>query len=237
MQTAILEPTKDPLGAMLLDYWNGRKQAFVTIDSSLLEMSQMSGEIMFRRADQMGPIELKALGLCRGRILDVGAGSGCHSLYLQEQGNKVAALDISPGCIEVMEKQKVDLRVHNSLFNLEDQVYDTLLMLMNGIGICGTLDGLNLFFQYIKPLLRAGGQVIADSTDLGSFQDDTKFVSRGDRYYGEIDFVMGYKEIKGDPFEWLYVDYATLTHCAAFHGWQCDLIMEEEGGKYLVRIH
>jgi 2-polyprenyl-3-methyl-5-hydroxy-6-metoxy-1,4-benzoquinol methylase len=147
MQTSVLESENDPLGAMLLDYWNGRKDAFVTVDSTLLEMAQMSGRIMFRGFDQMSPIEHRALALCRGRILDVGAGSGCHSIYLQEQGRSVTALDISPGCIEVMAKRKVGARLHNSLFNLENQKYDTLLMLMNGLGICGTLDGLNLFFQ------------------------------------------------------------------------------------------
>lgn len=237
MQTSVLDSKKDPLGAMLLDYWNGRRQAVVIIESPLLEMSQMSGRIMFRRADQMSPIELKALALCRGRILDVGAGSGCHSLYLQELNKEVVALDISPGCIEVMEKRKVAHRCHNSLFSLENQTYDTLLMLMNGLGICGTLDGLNLFFQYIKPLLRAGGQVLADSTDLSSFYGNDDIISREGGYYGETEFTMGYKDIKGDPFEWLYIDTATLAYYAAFHGWQCDLIMEEDGGKYLARIH
>lgn len=237
MQRSILDSKKDPLGAMLLDYWNGRKQAFVTVDSTLVEMSKMSGRIMFRQVDQMGPIEHQALALCRGKILDVGAGSGCHSLYLQEQGQEVAALDISPGCIEVMEKRQVGLRLHNSLFNLEDHKYDTLLMLMNGLGICGTLDGLNLFFQYIKPLLRAGGQVLADSTDLESLYGNKVIIPQGGGYYGETTFVMGYKDMKGDPFEWLYIDYATLTYYASFHGWQCDLVMEDGAGKYLVRIH
>ena len=237
MQTSVLDSKKDPLGAMLLDYWNGRRQAVVIIESPLLEMSQMSGRIMFRGADQMSPIELKALALCRGRILDVGAGSGCHSLYLQEQNKEVVALDISPGCIKVMEKRKVAQRCHNSLFRLENQTYDTLLILMNGLGICGTLDGLNLFFQYIKPLLRTGGQVLADSTDLASLYGNDDILSREDGYYGETEFTLGYKDIKGDPFEWLYIDFATLAYYAGFHGWQCDLIMEEEGGKYLARIH
>jgi len=207
------------------------------VESPLLEMSKMSGRVMFRRADQMSPIELKTLALCRGRILDVGAGSGCHSLCLQEQNREVMALDISPGCIEVMEKRKVSRRIHNSLFSLENQRYDTLLMLMNGLGICGTLDGLNLFFQYIRPLLRAGGQVLADSTDLASLYGNGEIIFQDGGYYGETQFAMGYKDIKGDPFEWLYIDYATLDYYVAFHGWQCDLIMQEEDGKYFVRIH
>jgi SAM-dependent methyltransferase len=237
MQTTVLDSKKDPLGAMLLDYWNGNKEAVVIIHSPLLEMSQMSGRLMFRSPDQMSPIELKALALCQGRILDVGAGSGCHSLYLQEHNKEVVALDISPGCIEVMEKRKVAQRSCNSLFALENQRYDTLLMLMNGLGICGSLDGLNLFFQCIKPLLSAGGQVLADSTDLASFYSNNEIIPGNEGYYGETEFTMGYKDITGDPFEWLYIDAATLAYYAAFHGWQCDVIMAEADGKYLARIH
>jgi SAM-dependent methyltransferase len=237
MQTSVISSKKDPLGAMLLDYWNGNKEAVVIIDCPLLEMSQMSGRLMFRSPDQMSSIERKALALCQGRILDVGAGSGCHSLYLQEQNQEVVALDISPGCIEVMEKRKVAQRSYNSLFALENQRYDTLLMLMNGLGICGSLDGLNLFFQCIKPLLRAGGQVLADSTDLSSFYSSNEIISGKEGYYGETEFTMGYKDITGDPFEWLYIDAATLAYYAAFHGWQCDVIIEEGDGKYLARIH
>jgi SAM-dependent methyltransferase len=237
MQTSVLDSNKDPLGAMLIDYWNGRKQAAVSVASPLMALSQMSGRLMFRGADQMEPIELKALGLCRGRILDVGAGSGCHSLYLQEKNKDVVALDISPGCIEVMAKRKVAHRIHNSFFALENQKYDTLIMLMNGLGICGTLDGLNLFFHHIGSLLRAGGQVLAESTDLASFYGSDDILLEAEGYYGETSFIMGYKDIRGDPFEWLYIDRNTLAHYAAFHGWQCDLIVEQADGNYLVRIH
>jgi SAM-dependent methyltransferase len=237
MQRSVLAPGKDPLGAMLLDYWNGRKKAFVSVESPGFEMSEMGGDIMFRRPDQMSPMEHCALGLCRGRVLDVGAGSGCHSLYLQDQGRSVTALDISPGCIEVMEKRGVTKRLYDSLFNLENQTYDTLLMLMNGLGICGSLDGLNLFFQHLTFLLRKGGQVLADSTDLRVLYPNSEIIFRQEGYYGETDFVMGYKNIKTDPFEWLYIDYDTLAYYANWHGMQCDHIMEDGAGKYLVRIY
>lgn len=223
---------------MLLDYLKGDKHAFVQVESSLLDMSRMGGEIMFRDQEGMSSLELKALELCRGRILDVGAGSGCHSLVLQNDGQDVTALDISPGCLAVMEKRGVQHCWPGSVFSLDGEEFDTLLMLMNGLGICGSIEGLNLFFQVIQSIIKAGGQVIADSTDLASLYGPMALIpGEGSPYFGETDFTMTYRDIVGDSFEWLYIDYATLEFYARFHGWKCEKIFSGPHGKYLVRIY
>ncbi|WP_022664003.1 class I SAM-dependent methyltransferase [Desulfospira joergensenii] len=241
MQKIITTPQKDPLGEMLKDYLAGNTGAEVQVKSSCIDMPPMTGAVMFRSFDKMNRIEQGALGLCRGHILDLGAGSGCHALYLQEQGMGVTALDISPGCMEVMKKRGVRNRVHGSILDLRNPGYDTLLMLMNGIGICGTLEGLHLFLDHVKPLLARGGRIIADSTDLSVFMDENRRPVSGPgredaSYFGEVDFSMTYKEIKGDSFDWLYVDYYTLEYVSACHGLLCERIMVDEEGRYLVRI-
>jgi len=129
--------------------------------------------------------------------------------------------------------------LHESLFSLGQENFDTLLMLMNGIGICGTIEGLNYFFQYARDLLAPGGQIIADSTDIsGGFT--CLPLAGGDSeasYYGETQFSMSYKKVVGDPFDWLYIDYATLCFYAEFHGWRCRQIVLGPDGKYLARIY
>ncbi|MCP4021837.1 MAG: class I SAM-dependent methyltransferase [Desulfobacteraceae bacterium] len=237
MRNIITSPDKDPLGNMMLDYLNGESAAYVDVVSTTVDMWKMKGVTMFRKFAQMGRIEQKALGLCRGKILDVGAGSGCHSLYLQKRNQIVDALDISLGCIEVMKKRKVNTTIHGSLFSLQERSYDTLLMLMNGLGICGTIDGLNLFLQYIKTLLTTGGQVIADSTDLAVLYDVTCLASSTRGYFGETEFKMTYKGAQSDPFPWLYIDFETLGYYTNLHGLKCEQILAGEGGKYLVRIY
>lgn len=236
MKRKIIHRSKDPLGAMLLDYLNGDSQARVQVESTTLDMIQMKGCTLFRSFKNMNRIERKALSLCRGAVLDIGAGSGCHSLYLQKKGRQVDALDISPGCVAVMEKRQVKTVIHDSLFSLDKRSYDTLLMLMNGLGICGSLDGLNLFFQFIPSLLRDGGQVIADSTDLLSLYTPQNLPSADQGYYGQTEFIMTYKEIVGDPFEWLYIDFDTLAYHAGRHGFTCERLMTDSTGKYLARI-
>jgi len=238
MPTSTITRDKDPLGAMLKDYLAGEKSAFLEVESPLLDMSEMRGDTMFRNRAQMTGLELRALDLCQGEILDVGAGSGCHSLALQKAGHDVTALDISPGCMDVMDTQGVKKLIFDSLFNLDNQRFNTMLMLMNGIGICGSIEGLNYFFQHIRQILCSGGQVLADSTDLVAMHGQLPLMpDESGAYYGETEFIMSYKGMLSDPFDWLYIDYATLAFYAQFHGWRCEQVMKMPDGKYLARIY
>lgn len=236
MTDIIKSANKDPLGAMMLDYFNGSRDAFLDVESTTLDMWTMTGENMFRQYPEMAVSEQFALELCEGRILDVGAGSGCHSLYLQKNHKETDALEISPGCVEVMARKKVKNIIHQNLFLLKKKKYKTILMLMNGLGICGSLDGCNLFLQFIKTILVRGGQVIAESTDLSSFFDDANFDFSAEIYYGETEFVMKYKNITSDPFDWLYIDFDTLEGLVNFNSLRCEKLHSDINGRYLVRI-
>jgi SAM-dependent methyltransferase len=237
MHDIIEDRRKDPLGAMMLDYLDGREDACVEVESSTLEMSCMSGETMFRSYAGMDTIERTALQLCEGSVLDAGAGAGCHSLHLQEMNMTVDALDISPGCVEVMARREVKNVFHRNLFSPKTGTYNTVLMMMNGLGICGTLDGCNLFLQLIGMILEKGGQVLADSTDLALLHDGKgcRIFSSGN-YYGETQFVMKYRNFVSDPFNWLYIDFNTLGSLAQFNGLCCEQIVSGKNGRYLARI-
>ena len=238
MQIDRIPKKKDALGRMLADYLAGDHGACVTVASSVLDMDRMGGGTMFRPFSQMGEMERQGLECCQGKVLDVGAGSGCHSLVLQDRGLDVTAMDISPGCVDVMTARGVKQVLHESLFALGKGNYDTLLMLMNGIGICGTIEGLNYFLQYARALLAPGGQILADSTDISGGFTSLPMAGGGNEapYYGETRFSMSYKGVAGDPFDWLYIDYATLSFYAEFHGWRCRRIFRGTDGKYLARI-
>ena len=132
MARCILDKEKDPLGTMLSDFYCGDSRAFLNVWSSTLEMSPMQGTTMFRGVEIMNDVEKCALAACRGRILDVGAGAGCHSLALQSRGLGVDAIDISPGCVEVMRRRGIEKSYHRNILDLRNSRYDNVLMLMNG---------------------------------------------------------------------------------------------------------
>lgn len=236
MNNIITTREHDPLGAMLLDYLAGKRDCWVQVESPNFEMTVMSGATMFREGDELDNLERRALQECCGRILDVGGGSGCHSLELQKSGHQVETIDISPGCVEVMTSRGVGEVRHCNLFGEEGRRYDTILMLMNGLGICGTTDGLNLFLQFIPTLLADGGQVIADSTDLFVLDGQPEDNEGDGIYFGETQFTMRYNSIVSKPFNWLYIDFHSLEHLCRLHSIRCERLISEEDGRFLVRL-
>ena len=237
----------DPMGRAIADYHKTKKASKLRVFSPMFEEDEIPLTTLFRSYDSMPKIERKALDLAKERILDVGAGAGCHSLVLQERGLDVTAIDISPLSVEIMKERGVkkalvqdffELGSQQHVFTLEGQ-YDTILMLMNGIGIVGTLERLPEFFKQLDKILAPGGQVLCDSSDI-SYVFETKdgIIELPDdmSYYGEHSFQMRYKDTIGEPFNWLYIDADTLREKAGRYGYAAEVIAEGEHYDYLAII-
>lgn len=240
MKAQVLDARRDPMGAAIADFYKNGIAGRLRVLSSMFDEDEIPVAHLFREEDEMGELELKALELSKGRILDVGAGAGCHALALQDRGMEVTAIDVSPLSVEVMTKSGID---DARLVNLYDETlcekFDTILMLMNGSGIIGKIANMPQFFARIDSLLAEGGQVLMDSSDLiYLFEDEDGGVDidlAGD-YYGEVDFTMQYKNIKGETFDWLYIDFETLAFHAAENGFEAELVMQGEHYDYLARL-
>lgn len=240
ISTNLLSADKDPMGAAIADYYKHHKADRLRVFSSLFDEDEIPVKDLFRSGKQMPLLERTALDLATGKILDAGAGSGCHSLALQEAGKEVHAIDISPLSVEVMKQRGVHNATQTNLFDERFcGSYDTILMLMNGSGIIGKLENLPAFFLKMKQLLRTGGCILMDSSDLRYLfeEEDGSFVIdlAGD-YYGEVDFRMQYKDIKGDCFDWLYIDFQTLSLYAAENGFKAELVKEGKHYDYLAKL-
>ena len=237
MKTNLLSSQKDPMGSAIADYFAKGRAAKLRVFSSQFEEDEIPAEQLFRTFDEMPELEQEALRLASGKILDCGAGSGCHALALQEMGKDVEAIDISSLSVEVMQKRGVRQAYQINLFDENYlQKFDTILMLMNGSGIIGKLGNMGAFFAKMKQLLNPGGCIYMDSSDLRYLfedEDGSFLVDLAAGYYGEIDFRMQYKQIKGEPFDWLYVDFQTLSYYAAENGFKAELVKEGEHYDYL----
>lgn len=230
--------TKDPMGAAIADYWKNGVAGRLRVFSPDFDEDEIPVDTLFRQYDEMPVIEQKALQMACGNILDVGAGSGCHALALQDMGKSITAIDISQLSVNVMKEEGVKHVVCEDFYNMEG-AYDTLLFLMNGSGIIGTIDNMDRFFAQADKLLKEGGQILMDSSDIRYvFEDEDGVldINLNDGYYGEMIYQMQYKRIKGDTFPWLYIDFATLQYYAEEHGFTAELIEEGEHYDYLARI-
>ena len=240
MATITLSAEKDPMGAAISDYFNHHRADRLRVFSSQFEEDEIPVKELFRSIQSMPVLERTALQMATGRILDVGAGSGCHALALQEMGKDVCAIDISPLAVEVMKQRGVnDPRLINLFDETFSETFDTILMLMNGSGIIGRLNNMPEFFQRMKRILRPGGCIFMDSSDLRYLfeeEDGSIVIDLAGDYYGEIDFQMQYKDVKGDTFDWLYVDFQTLSLYASECGFKAELIKEGKHYDYLVKL-
>ena len=249
------------MGRAIADYWNARssegrqarldgqvatskdevknkKADRLRVFSPMFEEDEIPLTTLFRKYKNMPKIERKALDMATGKTLDVGAGSGCHSLVLQEKGIDVTAIDISPLSVETMKERGVKKVFEQDFFTLEGQ-YDIILMLMNGIGIVGTLERMPKFFQKLDKILAPGGQLLCDSSDISYvFEDEDGMIDIPNEmnYYGELNFQMQYRDTIGEPFDWLYIDADTLREQAAKNGYAVEVVAEGEHYDYLARI-
>ena len=239
MKNSITNKEKDPMGRAISDYFHTGKAGKLRVLSSMFYEDEIPVPTLFRTYEEMPIQEQKAIELCRGRVLDVGAGSGCHSVILKERGFDVVAIDISELSIGVMKERGIDARNINYFDETFGEKFDTILFAMNGIGIVGKIDKLGDFFRSAKRLLAPGGQLLLDSSDIKYVfidEDGAMDIDLAAGYYGEIDYKMRYKNVTGEPFDWLYIDFDTLSMYAEEHGFLCEKCIDGEHYDYLARI-
>lgn len=277
----IIDKDKDPMGAAIADYHKNGVAGRLRVFSPQFEEDEIPVETLFREYVDMPEIEQYALNKAAGKILDVGAGAGCHALALQEMGKSVEAIDVSPLSVDTMQKRGVKNVRLIDFFDLnkseegerfpshnEDELplshdesnlplsnkegnnlsysgegeapsstkYDTILFLMNGSGIIGKVENFASFFTQLDNLLSDDGVVYMDSSDIRYvFEDeDGSFeINLNDDYYGELEYQMQYKRVKGKPFSWLYVDFSTLQHYAESYGYDAEIVVNGEHYDYL----
>jgi cyclopropane fatty-acyl-phospholipid synthase-like methyltransferase len=224
----------DLFGQALTDQFLEGKADTLNLYTSLGDLEEMPLDLFFRAEEEMPELERYALELCHGKVLDIGAGVGSHALFLQKNHIDVTALDISPAACDIMQQRGVNQVICGNIDEVQLQKYDTLLMLMNGIGVFGKLKSFSLFLERAKNLINEGGQLLFDSSDITYAYEDGPLP--GTHYFGEVSYQYEYKGIKGNWFDWLFIDQATLISTAYEAGWTCEVLYVDENDQYLARL-
>ena len=233
----------EPYGKGLLAYWEGDKTAeiFFLLDDSHGDSRPIPISNFFRDETEFTPIEQTALDLCKGFILDVGAGTGLFSLPLQAKGLAVTAIDIDPNAVKIMKARGVKDVDQVDVFEFWGGPYDTILLMGHGIGMVQTIDGLDRFLHIIRDLLAADGQVLLDSLDVRN-TDNPDYLAyhqsnrEAGRYIGEVHMQIKFHDEIGELGGWMNVDPETLVKHAASARWDCEIVVQEESGEYLAQL-
>lgn len=220
------------MGRAIWDYFYQENPEDLQTETSISELDDLPVSYLFRNYKEMNALEQKALDLSFGKVLDVGAGAGSHSLYLQNKRNlEVTALDISPKSIEICKARGVKNAVCEDFLKFSNDKFDTILLLMNGTGIFQSLEHIDQYLQKLKNLISENGQILIDSTDILYMydqDDDGGVLVPATGYYGELDYYVHYKGESELPMKWLYLDFNTLKNAAIANGFKIQKIKQLE---------
>jgi SAM-dependent methyltransferase len=229
-----------PFSRALSDFHSGSLDAAFTIHRDDGFCQRVTAATFFE-TEHFPPLELLALDECRGKILDVGSAVGRHSLELVRRGHLVTSLDVLPEMEGIMKARGQTDVVIADVSEFSGKRFDTLLMLMNGIGIVGSIGGLKDFLRHAHELVLAGGQILCDSIDV-SITTDPQHVSYRERNLssgrpaGQQSFTMECDGEEPVAFDWMHIDFNSLARVASSLGWKAEMLQEENDGHYLCRL-
>jgi SAM-dependent methyltransferase len=228
----------DPIGYAVWDFASNKSAVNIIVESDLCDDDVLPPAYLFRTFDEMPELEKVALSKSKGKILDIGGAAGCHAQFLNEKGDDVLSIDISQGSVDFMlseglKAEKIDV------LDLKNQKFDTILVLMNGLGIAGSLLKMRHFLSHLKSLLAENGKIYCDSADIKYMYEDEEggvWMDLNAAYYGEMKFNMKYKTIESGWFDWIYIDQEKLNEICQATGLKCEIIFEGDQQNYLAEL-
>ncbi len=233
------ENLSDVLGMAVKDYYYYKSAETLWVCSEGFDNDELPVEYLFREFNEMPTVEQTAMKLSQGKVLDVGACAGSHSLYLQQKGLDVTALEYSGLCVDVMRQRGIKKVIHEDFYQHKYQTYDTILLLMNGTGIAKNLFNFPGFLKQLKKLLNPNGQVLIDSSDLIYLFENEEGgydIPLNGNYYGEMDYAFQYGDKQGEWFPWLYLDEDRMKELAELQGFVAEIVERGEHYDYLAKL-
>lgn len=221
-------------------YHNGDLSAEFLIRRDDGYQDRVPVSVFFDESD-FSSLESKALDLCAGKVLDVGAAAGRHSLSLVRRGLNVTSLDILPEMESILRDRGAEQVVISDIMAFSHEQFDTVLMLMNGIGMVGTIEDLKKFLRHAHRIVTPGGQILCDSVDVSVTSNPTHVAYRNQNAdrgspLGQQTLTIEYNGIAGKPFHWIHIDFEFLAGISRDEGWDSELIVQDEGGHFLCRL-
>ena len=229
----------DVFGAAVSDYFSKPSPSLsIKVVTQDIGTEKVPVEYLFRNLEKMPATEQTALHLSKGKVLDVGACAGAHAIILQEKGLDVLALEQSEKCCEILIARGIKSVFHGRIEDFNSSKFDTILLLMNGIGIAGSTECLVDWLLHLKSLLNENGQILLTSTDVSYLfmeADGSILLDLSGSYFGELNYNISYKN-EYQEFKWLFLDKDALSYYTEQAQLNIEFISEDEDGTFLAKL-
>ncbi len=231
---------QDAIGHGMLEYYStGKAMEIIERDDGHFNVSE--GFAAYFSEPDLWPDRYKeALKHVHGRVLDIGCGAGMHTLYLQEQGVSVTAVDNSPKAIEVCRLRGVkDARILPiTKISRHIEPFDSIIMLGNNFGLFANPQRAKRLLQRFNNLTFPGGTLIAESYDPYQTEDPDHLayhklnIQRG-RMAGQVRLRVRFRKHKTDWFDYLFVSQDEMLQILEGTGWQLNRFIESTTPAYI----
>ncbi|KAA8923552.1 MAG: SAM-dependent methyltransferase [Thermoplasma sp.] len=217
-----MDDSEDAFGHALKDYHLG-KCSYEMVETKDGKIDVTSISYYFRDYDDWPAMEREAIRYAGGRIIDVGAGAGRHSLYLQNHGFDVTAFDVSPLAVEVMRDRGLK-NVKLAGIDEIDGGWETMILLGNNFGLLRTIREAHEFLRRFYSESSEGAKIIAETTDpiSAGFHAESG-------YPGELEIRITYERYRTGWFRYLLVDRVKLEEIVDGTGWHIESIFDMNG--------
>lgn len=239
----MLPTEKDAYGHLLMEYQKkGEGVEIIEREDGFIDALPHSPAGYFAPFEQWGSHQQKAMDYVRGRVLDIGAGAGRVSLYLQERGQEVVAIDNSPLALEVCRLRGIKNTSLTSVTEVSRSrlgEFGTIVMMGNNFGLVGNRQRARWLLQRFYGMTPPDGRVVAESNDI--YQTDNpvhldyhQYNRDRGRMSGQIRLRVRHGRIATTWFDYLMVSPEEMREIAAGTGWHIvETIPGERAGPYV----
>ena len=231
---------QDAFGQALYDHFRGHETSeVIERDDGRLDVGAPTA-VYFGEFKRWPELLRRAVALARGRILDIGCGAGRVALHLQQKGLDVVGVDISTLAIKVCRLRGLRKARALSIADVTRKlgVFDTLLLLGNNFGLCGSCRQTQLLLRRFYGMTTARAQIIAQTFDpyVGASAHDRAYQRRNERrgrLGGQIRMRVRYRMAATPWFDYLFVSKAELARIVSDTGWRIARCIDGERSRYV----
>ncbi|MFX1573881.1 MAG: methyltransferase domain-containing protein [Promethearchaeota archaeon] len=237
-----MDPINDAYGQEIWSYLKGRESyEIIERDDGFIDISGVVPPGYFKDYEEWPTYQKMAIKYVKGRVLDVGAGAGRVSLYLQKKGFEVLAIDNSPLAIEVCKERGVKntkILAFKDIDQLNEDIFDSIVLFGNNFGLFGNFHDGKAILKKLNSLTNNNSIIIAESNDPYKTADPVhlnyqELKRKEGKMPGQIKIRARFRNYIGNWFEYLLVSKEEMTEFFKGTGWTVREFIESESSRYI----